>query len=85
MYKGEITMSLDLNMAKIAHFEYEMRIQEHRTLRTIARIRREKRGPHPVSLVYHQIVNWLQSSLKFATAQQPATPITNPQTPCLDC
>jgi hypothetical protein len=78
-------MSLDLNMAKIAHFEYEMRIQEHRKLRTIAHIRREKQGLHPVSRVYHQIVSWLQSNLKFSTAQRPATPVTNPQTPCLDC
>jgi hypothetical protein len=78
-------MLFDMNLAKTAQNEYEMRVQEHRMLRAIARIRREKQGDPPLSLAYHQVVNWLQSNLKLTNTQRPANPITNPQTPCLDC
>jgi hypothetical protein len=78
-------MLFDVNLAKTAQNEYEMRVQEHRTLRAIARIRREKEGDHPLSLAFHQVVTWLQSNLKLTNTQRPATPLTNPHAPCLDC
>ncbi|RIK43380.1 MAG: hypothetical protein DCC55_05850 [Chloroflexi bacterium] len=78
-------MLFDVNLAKTVHNEYEMRLQEHRMLRAVARIRRERQGAHPFTLAYRRVVNWLQSNLNLADAQRSATPVTNPQTPCLDC
>lgn len=78
-------MLFDVNLAKTAHNEYEMRVQAHRTGQAIARIRRERQGAHPLTLAYRQVVNWLQSNLNLADAHRSTNPATNPQTPCLDC